>query len=97
LSRVSHLCLGQPGLWSSYLCIPCSWDNRCTPPYPPCYWLRWGLKSIFVQCWPGTVILPISVSQVAKIIGVSHCTWVMIALFLDNKLFLLAFGLVLNF
>jgi hypothetical protein len=25
-------CPGQPGPWSSYLCLPHSWDGMCTPP-----------------------------------------------------------------
>jgi hypothetical protein len=54
---------GQPGLWSFYLCSSSSWEDRYTPLCPA-----------FVG-WDGvspTMILPISNSRVAKIIGLSH-------------------------
>jgi hypothetical protein len=36
----------------------------------PRYWLRWNLTNL--PGWPRTTILPVSASQVARIIGVSH-------------------------
>jgi hypothetical protein len=30
--RILNLYLGQPGFWLSYLCLPCSWDDRHTLP-----------------------------------------------------------------
>jgi hypothetical protein len=40
-NRVSCFCPGWPGPSSSYLCFPCSWDDRHT--MPSFYKLRWGL------------------------------------------------------
>jgi hypothetical protein len=37
-------------------------------------WLRWGLAN-FCQGWPQNMILWISVSQEARITGLSHHTW----------------------
>jgi hypothetical protein len=54
----SHIfCSGQPGSWSSYLCLLCSWDNR---------WVQlvigWG--GGLAKFFPGlkNLILPISAS-----------------------------------
>jgi hypothetical protein len=44
--------------------LPSNWDDRHTPSCP----------QTFCPGWPGTAILPISTSQVAGIIGMSHCT-----------------------
>jgi hypothetical protein len=43
--RVSNLYPGHPGSQSSYLCFPCSWDDRHVP-HPAFYWLRWGLANL---------------------------------------------------
>jgi hypothetical protein len=43
--RVSHLCLGQPGLWSFHLHFLSSWNDECVPPCPVFYWFRWGLEN----------------------------------------------------
>jgi hypothetical protein len=37
----------------------------------------------FAQAWPRTLTLPISASQVAKIIGVSHRCWLSLSLFFN--------------
>jgi hypothetical protein len=50
LNRVCVLCLGRPGLLSSYLCYSCIWDNRRVPPHSAFYWLRWRL-TVFLG-WP---------------------------------------------
>jgi hypothetical protein len=53
------------------------------------FW-RWGLKSYLPGLAsnhdPQTMILPISVSQVARITGMSHCAWQMKGIFL-NKIY----------
>jgi hypothetical protein len=70
--RVSHLWPGQPGLLSSSLHFPHSWDDRHVPPHPTFYWLRCGLVD-FMAKPSSTIVLPISASQVARTAGVSHC------------------------
>jgi hypothetical protein len=40
-------------------------------PHPRFFPLRWGSQKLFCPGWPGTVILWISASQVARIIGVT--------------------------
>jgi hypothetical protein len=49
-----------------------SWDDRHVPPGPVIGW-DGGLTN-FSLGWSQTAILPISVSQVARITGMSHCT-----------------------
>jgi hypothetical protein len=40
----------------------------------PIHWLRRESWEIFTWTdWPGTIILPISASQVVEIIGLRHC------------------------
>jgi hypothetical protein len=48
--------------------FPCRWQVHAIMPSD---WLRWGLPNIFTG-WLQTVILLISASQVARIIGISH-------------------------
>jgi hypothetical protein len=51
--------LGQPGLRSSYLCFPYSWDGRYIPPCPVTGWdgvsqtfcPGWPQTSVFLSCW----------------------------------------------
>jgi hypothetical protein len=64
-------CSGQSGLWSSCLCFPNSWDDRCVSPQPG-FINRYGVMWTFLPSWPWTVILPISASQVARISRLSH-------------------------
>jgi hypothetical protein len=71
-NRVSLLCPGKPGPWSSYLCFSCSRDDRHAPPCPVFYLLRWDLMDFFCPSYSGTVILLISTSWVARITGFSH-------------------------
>jgi hypothetical protein len=70
--RVSHLCLGWPGQWSSYLCFQHSWDDRQVPPHPA--FVGWGGGLTDFSFFAQTAVSPISDSQVARIIGVSHQT-----------------------
>jgi hypothetical protein len=44
------------------------------PPQPSFCWLRWGISWTFCLVWLGTMILPISTSQVTRITGFSHCS-----------------------
>jgi hypothetical protein len=39
----------------SFLCFPCSWDNRCAPPYLACFW---DSVTNFCLRWPKIMILP---------------------------------------
>jgi hypothetical protein len=41
----------QPGWRTSYLYLPCSWDDRHETPCPIFYWLRWGLTDLLL--WVG--------------------------------------------
>jgi hypothetical protein len=59
-SRVSCLFSEQPELWSSYLPIPPSWDDRCTT--IPRLWIDIGFSLTFCVDWPQTMILVISTS-----------------------------------
>jgi hypothetical protein len=69
LDRVSSLCLGLPGLWSSYLCFLSSWDDQCEPPQPA--FIGWhGVLRSFCPGWSWTTILQSSASWVARITGV---------------------------
>jgi hypothetical protein len=70
--RVSCFCLGWPGTQSSYIHFLHSWDDKCTLPHPA-FSVKTGLEN-FLPRLPGTPILLISISRVARIIGVSHCT-----------------------
>jgi hypothetical protein len=71
LNRFSHLCLGQTGLWFSYLCFLHSRDNRHEPPHP--IFISWdGVLLTFCLVWFWTSI---SASWVTRIAGVRHCTW----------------------
>jgi hypothetical protein len=56
----------------SYVRLPHSWNDRCTPPHPA-YWLQRDLTNFFLGC-PWTMILPISASRIAGITGVGHIT-----------------------
>jgi hypothetical protein len=47
-----------------------AWDDRCVPLHPAIGW-DGVLRTSFLG-WPRTVILPVSVSQVDRITGVSH-------------------------
>jgi hypothetical protein len=68
------LCIGQPGLWSSYLWFPMELGWQVVT--PPCPAIGWdGVFQTFFSGWPGTPILLISTSRVTRIIGVSHCAW----------------------
>jgi hypothetical protein len=75
---VSYLCLGWPGLWFSYLCFPHSWDDRDRPPYPA--FVGWD-RDLFLPGLPWNQILLNSTSQVARITGVSHHTWLIYNLY----------------
>jgi hypothetical protein len=57
-NRVWLLNLGWPGPLPSYLCSPSSLDDKCAPPHPTFYWLKWGLSNCPI--WPRTLTLPIS-------------------------------------
>jgi hypothetical protein len=46
-------------------------------------WLRWGFMNFFCLCWTWTVILLISISRVARIIGMSHHTQAKKCIFLS--------------
>jgi hypothetical protein len=61
-------CPGQPGLGSSYLHSPCSWDDRCSPPCPA-FIVRWGLWISFLA---SNFYPPTWTSRVARIAGMSH-------------------------
>jgi hypothetical protein len=61
-NRVLHFLLGPDGPWSSYLCLPCSWDDRCSQPHSA-YWLRWGLAKLLP--WLTSNCHPLN-----------HCLWV---------------------
>jgi hypothetical protein len=50
-----------------------SWDYSCKPLWSS-YWLRWGFPKSLLG-WPQIVILLISASWVAGIIGMYHHTW----------------------
>jgi hypothetical protein len=48
VNRVLHLCQEQPGLRSSYLCFPCSWDDRHVSLCPA--FIDWdGTRELFAQ------------------------------------------------
>jgi hypothetical protein len=65
------VCLGWPGLQSSYLRFLLSWDNRYVPLCPAFTWLGWGLLNFF----PGVALNynpPNLHFWVPRITGVSH-------------------------
>jgi hypothetical protein len=72
---------GLPGLQSSYLCFPHSRDDRHTPPCPDI-----GLANFLPRLTLNhdPMILQISTSQVARITGLSHHTWISFVIFLIN-------------
>jgi hypothetical protein len=80
----SHFCSGWPGPQSSYFILPtiAGWQAHTTT--PSFFLLRWGLMN-FCMGWPWTTIFPITVSQVAKIIGVSYCSASAFILSQSNK------------
>jgi hypothetical protein len=59
----------HPTIYASFS----SWDDRCIPSRPIIGWD--GVSWTFCWGWPGTTILPISASQVARITSVSPYTW----------------------
>jgi hypothetical protein len=63
-------CPGPPGPWSSYFLACWDWDDRHAPDPVFSHW-DGGLANSFPG-WPQIVILLISASQVARIIGMSH-------------------------
>jgi hypothetical protein len=54
------------------LSLPCSWNHKHTPLHPVIDWDEGGVSQTFCVGWPRTVILPISVSHVARITCVHH-------------------------
>jgi hypothetical protein len=70
IGSLGTLCLGCD---PPDLCLLSSWDYRCEPLLPGLLRLFWSWVSR-TTClhWPWTMILLVSVSQVARITGVSH-------------------------
>jgi hypothetical protein len=60
----------RPGLWSSYLCFPHSWDDRHAPHRIFISW--YGVLQTFCPAWLQITILLISFSWVARIVDVRH-------------------------
>jgi hypothetical protein len=60
---------------------PCSWDARNAPLHAAIGWD--GVLWVFWPGWPWIMIFPISTSQVASVIGLSHHVW------LENAVLLL--------
>jgi hypothetical protein len=69
--RVSSLCLGRPGLQSSYLSN--NRNYRQTLLHPDLLWD--GVLLTFCLGWPSTMRLLISASLVAGITDTSYCPW----------------------
>jgi hypothetical protein len=69
--RVLWFCPEQPGPWSSYLCFPCSKDDRHVPLHPAISWD--GILAICLGCCQ-TVILLIATFRVAGIVVMSQRT-----------------------
>jgi hypothetical protein len=60
--------------WSSVFCIPCSWDDRQSPPHPV-YFLRWSLTNFpHTHIQSLSLVLKISSSSLAGIADVSYCS-----------------------
>jgi hypothetical protein len=71
--RVLHFCWGpasdhDPPIYG----LSCIWNLMCVPPQLACF-LRWALAN-FLTGWSGTMILLISNSCIAEIIGMYHHT-----------------------
>jgi hypothetical protein len=67
----NFFCPGLPGtVILLILAFWVSWDDRHMLPCLPINWV--GVSWTLVPSWPQTVILPILVSQVANITGLSH-------------------------
>jgi hypothetical protein len=58
-------CPGQPGQWSSYLCLLCSWNDWLIPHTQLICQNK--ILLTFCLCWPQTSIFSISNSKVAEI------------------------------
>jgi hypothetical protein len=68
------------------ICVfPCSWNDRCMT--CALTLVEMGVSQAFCLNWPRTVILPNSVSQVARITGVSHCIWRVIIIIEGNSFY----------
>jgi hypothetical protein len=66
----SDFCPGQPGPQTSYFTLPTIAGVMGTCHHaqlPSLFPWGWGSPKLFCLGWPGTVILPMSASQVAKI------------------------------
>jgi hypothetical protein len=81
-SRVSLLCIGQPGLWTFYLCLPHIWSDRCHHTQIFIGWDGVSLTVFPAGLEPWFVILLIFTSQVARITGLSHCTQIQVQILL---------------
>jgi hypothetical protein len=74
LNRVSLLCLGRAGWRPSYSGFLSRWDDKCMTPCSAVL-VKMVYFGLFCLGWPQIVVLPISVSRIARITDMSHSIW----------------------
>jgi hypothetical protein len=78
--QIGHPISVWTSLWSSYLHLLWSWDDRCMHHTLLVFWD--GVFLIFCQTLSWTAVLLISASQLTGIIGMNHYAWPPAALLL---------------